>query len=216
MTRFTKTPLYKNKNKTMISEKDAFLLGRKTTIDLKEINAREYLASKYPQEALKNKLWRIVWIVGLCVYLATLFLNYGVNQADAYEPKITYWKLTSNSTMQPPFKIYHQLKDECYAQDVRDKEHCIRYGLSVAFAESSWKNYTTPFGLKSADKSYRKWVSSYNKYWYTATNAHFFYWDWGEYGRSHYCTEEHSSGSTYGCPNWNKNAQRVIDDLKFN
>ena len=45
---------------------------------------------------------------------------------NAQEPKITYEKLIANSTVAPPFKIYHQLKDECYAQNARDKWHCIK------------------------------------------------------------------------------------------
>lgn len=149
------------------------------------------------------------------LFLASINIFFVVVAFWNYEPKITYEGLIENSSMKPPFKIYHQLKDECYAQDVRDKEHCIRYWLAVAYAESSWKYYNTPFGLQSAEKWYKKWVRSYNKYWYTATNAHFFYGDWGQYGRSHYCTSEESSGSNYGCPNGRRNAQRVIDSINF-
>ena len=83
--------------------------------------------------------------------------------------------MIANSTMKPPFTIYSRLKDECYAQNVRDKEHCIKTGLAIAYAECSWKDYNTPFGLQSAEKGYKKWVRSYNKYWYKSENAFFFY-----------------------------------------
>lgn len=156
----------------------------------------------------KNRIldYLFLWVLNL-ILVSVAFWH--------HESKITYEGVINNSDMKPPFTIYSRLKDECYAQEARDKEHCIRYGLAVAYAESSWKDYNTPFGLQSYEKGYDKWVRSYNKYWYTATDAYFFYWDWGEYGRSHYCTSEESSWSAYGCPNGRKNAQRVINSLNF-
>jgi len=131
------------------------------------------------------------------------------------EPKITYEKMIANSSMKPPFTIYSRLKDECYAQEARDKEHCIRTGLAIAYAECTWKDYNTPFGLQSTEKGYKKWVRSYNKYWYKSKDAFFFYGDWGKYGASHYCTSEESSWSSKWCPNGRLNMQRVLNSINF-
>ena len=86
------------------------------------------------------------------------------------DTSITYDKILTHSTMTPPASIYVGLKKECYAQDVRDKWHCIKTGLAIAYAEATWRDDVTPFGLQSADKSYRKWVSSYNRYWINAND----------------------------------------------
>ena len=160
---------------------------------------------------MKNK---VMIILGLMMLF--IFSPMETNASWDQDTSITYDKILIHSTMTPPAAIYVWLKKECYEQNVRDKWHCIKTGLAIAYAEASWKDSVTPFGLQSHDKSYRKWVSSYNKYWYKSTNAFFFYGDWGQYGKSHYCTSEESSGSAYGCPNWRKNMQRVLDDLKIN
>lgn len=60
--------------------------------------------------------------------------------------------MLAKSSVEPPFWIYSQLKDECYLQEVLDKKHCIKTGLAIAYAESSWKDTKTPFGLQSRDK----------------------------------------------------------------
>jgi len=135
--------------------------------------------------------------------------------SDVRASGITYEGMIKNSSVEPPFEIYSKLKDECFAQDVEDKEHCIKTGLAIAYAECTWKDYETPFGLQSKDKSYKKWVSSYKKFWYTARDGHFFYGDWGEYGKSRYCTSEESSWSSKGCPNWRRNFNSVYYNINF-
>ena len=179
------------------------------------------------QRIIKNKkkwTWLYILLV-LYVWIAIVLLPRDetprihdismVSSAFASEDSITYKGLLEKSSVQPPFTIYSKLKDECYAQNAIDKKHCIKTGLSVAYAESSWKDYQTPFWLQSRDKGYSKWVSSYVKYWYTSTNWHFFYGDYGELGRSHYCTSEESSGSSYGCPNGRKNFDATFNSLSF-
>ena len=148
-------------------------------------------------------------LILLIAFIALMLFN----SAEAYDPNITYEKMIANSTVAPPFIIYSRLKDECYAQDVLDKWHCIKTGLAIAYAECSFKDYNTPFGLQSKDKSYKKWVSSFKKYWYKSKDAYFFYWDWGELGASHYCVSEESSWSDYGCPNGRKNMQSILNQL---
>ncbi len=126
-------------------------------------------------------------------------------EVKSYDNKqITYNSIQSTKGI-IPYGLYEGLEKECRVQNVRDNFHCIKTGLSIAFAESSWKNTTTPFGLQSYEKWFRKWVSSYNEFWYKAKDWFFFYGDWGKYGKSHYCTDEESSGSKKGCPNGRKN-----------
>ena len=118
--------------------------------------------------------------------------------------QVTYNSIQSTKGI-IPYGLYEGLERECRVQKVRNNFHCIKTGLSIAFAESSWKNTTTPFGLQSYEKWFRKWVSSYNNHWYKAQDWFFFYWDLGKLGMSHYCTDEESSGSKKGCPNGRKN-----------
>lgn len=200
----------------MYTKTQAKKLWRKETVDLRKQKSQEYLDSQ--KGCISKCLWiagKYLAIMGIVWFLIVFFFGWGVlaPNSEAYEGKITYEKLLENSTMSPPFRIYHQLKDECYSQNVRDKWHCIETWLAIAYAESSWRDNHTPFGLQSKEKWYKKWVRSYNKYWYKSKDAFFFYWDWGQYGRSHYCTDEHSSWSTKGCPNGRKNAQIVLDSL---
>jgi hypothetical protein len=63
-------------------------------------------------------------------------------------------------------------------------------------------------GVKSGKTSYKSyedgmdaWVAIYNKYWYKAQSASFFYSPNGKLPPSRYCTSEHSSNSSVGCPN---------------
>lgn len=129
--------------------------------------------------------------------------------------KISYDMIKNETGVNIPYKLFEGLRNECSVQNAKNQFHCIKTGLSIAYAESSWKDLYTPFGLQSKDKSVKKWVKSYNKYWYTAKNGFFFYGDWGQYGRSHYCTDEESSGSKKGCPNGRKNFNKVYYSLSL-
>ena len=150
-------------------------------------------------------------LILLIAFIALMLFN----TAEASQPKITYEKMIANSTVAPPFIIYSRLKDECYAQDVPNKEQCIRIWLAIAKAECSWKDTWTPFWLQSEDKSYKKWVSSFKKYWYKANHMSFFYWANGKAWPSHYCLSEYSSNTEGWCPNWAISSQIVYESLHF-
>lgn len=212
----------------ILSKKQAKKLKMPMTIDLKKQAAEEYLyLQKNTMEKIIHnnrsilKMISIVWII-LYIFI---ILSWGVNifpKAHAssnlawnQDTSITYDKLVTHSGMKPPREIYLGLKKECYEQGARDKLHCIKTGLSIAWAECSWKDYKTPFGLQSAEKWYKKWVRSYNLYWYKSQWGFFFYWDWGQLGRSHYCTSEESSWSSLGCPNWRKNFNQAWNSLRI-
>ena len=198
----------------IFTKKQAKKLGYSMTIDLREMNAREYLEKKHPLLKFQNtflKYFGIVWLIWFVIICA---FGWGIFQVEASE-KITYQGMLDNSSVEPPFWIYSQLKDECYKQEAKDKKHCIKTGLAIAYAESSWKDTKTPFGLQSKDKSYAKWVSSYKKYWHTAKHMSFFYGSNGKEGKSHYCLSEDSSGTDGWCPNWLKNSQVVYESIWF-
>lgn len=63
--------------------------------------------------------------------------------------------------------------------------------------------YTSP------EAAFDDWLIRYNKYWYTHNWGVFFYGWKGFLGRSGFCTEEHSSNSKVGCPNW----ARIFDSI---
>lgn len=102
--------------------------------------------------------------------------------------------------------------------------NCIIAGASILKAESNlWKkcngyNCFWMWGGSHKYSSYEKWVEDfvkrYNKYWYKAKSASFFYPSkWGV-SPSRYCTSEHSSNSSKGCPNWLRTAQQIWDKLE--
>lgn len=101
--------------------------------------------------------------------------------------------------------------------------NCIIAGASILKAESNlWKkcngyNCFWMWGGSHKYSSYEKWVEDfvkrYNKYWYKAKSASFFYPSkWGV-SPSRYCTSEHSSNSSKWCPNWQRHAQYMWDKL---
>lgn len=198
----------------ILTQKQSKKLGYPMTIDLKEINAREYLEKKHPFMKFQNTFLKYFWITGLIWFLIVCAFGWSIFEAEASE-RITYQGMLDNSSVEPPFSIYSQLKDECYKQEAKDKKHCIKTGLSIAYAESSWKDTKTPFALQSKDKSYAKWVSSYNKYWYKATHMSFFYGSNGKAGKSHYCLSEDSSWTDGWCPNGLKNSQSIFESISF-
>ncbi len=202
---------YKNMKNPIdqLSIRDLYELSNDKSIN----NAwRSFLTEKFRERLFRNlKIWVIVSV--LLISLICIVIGY---KANADEPRITYDNLNIEGMEKPPFKLYSRLKDECYAQDVEDKEHCIRVGLSIAFAESSWKDNHTPFWLQSKDKSFKKWVSSYKKYWYKWNEwGHFYWYSSDKPAPTRYCMSEESSNSNGFCPNGRKNFNKVFYNLTF-
>lgn len=111
------------------------------------------------------------------------------------------------------------LVNEC-KWTAKDPIHCIKVWASIAWAESTGgKVWNNPFGYRN--KSYKNeqeavsaWIKSYNRYWFTATNAHFFYPTDQKYpAPSRFCTDESWSGNA--CPRWNKNFTTMWNKLTF-
>lgn len=107
--------------------------------------------------------------------------------------------------------LVNELRDAC--QTATDPQHCFGVWLSISNAESNMckaKSSHWCFGLVWAkDKSAYRWVKSYNKYRYKATNWFYFYGDRWQLWKSRYCTSEDSSWSKVGCPAWRKNFDSI-------
>lgn len=128
----------------------------------------------------------IILVIAIKVSANETPLDYGIRMSGKPEISQEIWK-------------------EC--ETATNQTHCFGVAMSIAKAESYWSygdhGY---FGMMSSnDKSTKRWVVSYNRYWYKATNWHFFYWEDGKLWKSQYCHSEESSGTAVGCPNGRKN-----------
>lgn len=93
-------------------------------------------------------------------------------------------------------------------------EHCILVWLTLMYNEAGNQQNSKAcvdrnncFGIQSGKKTYssldegmENFVQTYNKYWYKADSAWFFYSKAWKVSPSRYCTSEDSSGSSVGCP----------------
>ena len=95
-----------------------------------------------------------------------------------------------------------------------DPRHCILVWLTLMYNEAGNKQNSKAcvdrnncFGIESGRKSYssldegmENWVHKYNRYWYKAESAWFFYSSAWKVSPSRYCTSEDSSWSSVWCP----------------
>lgn len=121
-------------------------------------------------------------------------------------------------------ELSHEIVYVC-AKNTKDPVHCITYLSAVTKSESSWwwncKNYNCVWmfdwwiSFKSYNDMAIDWVTRYNKYWYKANNAEFFYGSWPKNpAKSRYCMSEDSSWAKGWCPNWRATAESVILKIK--
>lgn len=131
-----------------------------------------------------------------------------------------------SSSIRTPTEIYDQVKHLWYREDPTialistckgaslRPDHCILVWLTLMYNEA-WNQQNSKacvdrnncFGIQSWKKSYssldegmENWVQKYNKYWYKADSAWFFYSKAWKVSPSRYCTSEDSSGSSMWCP----------------
>lgn len=149
----------------------------------------------------------IMWIV-------TIVLCLSFKPAEAQWIKISYEKIKVWWMKKPPKEIYISLKEACIFHKAKNLKHCIKTWLSISYAESTWKDKKTGFGLQSKDKTAHRWAKSYVKYWYNAIDGDFFYGNWYS-PKSHYCMSEGSSWTKGWCPNWRKNFNKIYYNLNF-
>lgn len=165
---------------------------------------------------------KVILLFLLAIYLFFYWLFYfytGHNltvNAD-YKPIITkskIYKIYLKWKAQPKKEFVKILTSECKKQKARNIKHCIKVWISINYAESSFKSFD--LGLQSKDKSIKRGVKQYNKYWYKAKDWFFFYGDKNKVWKSNYCTSEESSWSKKWCPNGRKNFDRIYFNINFN
>ena len=121
-----------------------------------------------------------------------------------------------------PKDIATSLITHCKAT-AKDPVHCIKIGASILGAESSlgnrcYKNncfwiLAWKISYDNKDVGVKEWVSKYNKWWYKQKNPDWFYSTRWNLPITRYCTSEESSWTKVGCPNGNKNAWKVWNQL---
>lgn len=143
-------------------------------------------------------------------WLAIMFSLVSVSSAMT---PIEFWKsVWANEN------LVNELRDAC--QIAKDPTHCFGVWLSISNAESNMckaKSSHWCFGMVwSSDKSAYRWVKSYNKYRYKATNWFYFYGDRWTLSKSRYCTSEDSSWSKVWCPNGKRHFDTIYNDYYKN
>lgn len=120
------------------------------------------------------------------------------------------WVIKLGYREDPTRAIFAVCKD-----NAQDPVHCLTVALTLMLNESGAGQKSVActkrhncLGVKSGKTSYKTyedgmnaWVAIYNKYWYKAQSASFFYSPKWKLPPSRYCTSEHSSNSSVGCPN---------------
>lgn len=104
-----------------------------------------------------------------------------------------------------------------------DPRHCIIVASSILKSESNlWKkcngyNCFWMWGGRLKYKTYEEWVEDfvkrYNKHWYKAKSASYFYPPKWWVSHSRYCTSESSSNSPIWCPNWLRHSSEIWNKL---
>lgn len=125
--------------------------------------------------------------------------------------KLTYlWFSKENAYIVIDWCKYAELKNRKV-----NARRCIYMATSIAYAESTLcqnalKNNCWWFRnqqYKTVKQAFSRRLKSYWKYWYKHTNPVQFI------TKSKYCTDEVSSWSSDGCPNWIINSTRIFNKL---
>lgn len=141
----------------------------------------------------------------------------------------TIWD-TNTWNVRTPKQIFEQVKHlwfreaptvsiiwACKASS-RDPRHCILVGLTLMYNEAgnkqnskacttrnncfwvnSWKKV-----YSSLDEWMENWVQRYNRYWYKADNAKYFYPDLWKVAPTNYCSDEKQHYPNIWCPDGQK------------
>ena len=171
--------------------------------------------SKAPIRQIKENLPKPIW---------KIIPKASASEKEPLQNTVTVKNVEKN--IRTPFEIYEQVKhlgyreeptialiSTCKGASLRP-DHCILIGLVLMYNEA-WNQQNSKacidrkncFGIQSWKKSYssldegmENWVQKYNKYWYKADSASYFYSKAWKVSPSRYCTSEDSSGSNIGCP----------------
>lgn len=135
---------------------------------------------------------------------------------------------TGISSVRTPKQIYEQVKHLWYREaptislistckaSSQHVQKCILVWLVLMYNEAGNQQKSKAciernncFGIQSWKKVYssldewmENWVQKFNRYWYKAESASFFYSSAWKVSPSRYCTSEDSSKSSIWCPHW--------------
>ena len=188
-------------------------------LNLRYAVAKDYLDSIDTQtlnKGLKNKIINLCvfvpfyfWIFIILFILMGLVVSYIMsNNVNASDEK--YYYIETIATPLPAFI-------SCKEHKAKNTNHCLKTGLAIAYAESTWQVKNNYFWLTSKDKSINSWTSRYVKYWYPAKNWGRFYWyNENRPAETRYCVSEESSWSVGWCKNWRKNFDYIFFNKELN
>lgn len=137
---------------------------------------------------------------------------------------------TKETSFRTPKQIYEQVKHLGYREaptvsiiwackaHSRDIQKCILVWLTLMYNEAGNKQNSKAciernncFGInswktvfKSYDEASERWVNTFNKWWYKADSAKYFYPDLWKVAPTKYCTDEKQHYPNIGCPDWQK------------
>jgi len=170
---------------------------------------------------MANFLINLIVAIAVTISVCGMYL-----EANASEE----WNKWTEAKYQNLLKIWFEptfaknIIKECKST-AKDPIRCIKIWASISGAESSWwyncfKNNCMGMGgrkisYKTKKEWVKDWVRRYNKYWYKQKNPNGFYPLKGKKSPTRYCTSEHSSRSKVWCPNGNKNAWAIWNQINF-
>lgn len=139
-------------------------------------------------------------------------------------------KISTTGHIRTPKQIYEQVKHLGYREaptvsiiwackaSSRDVQKCILVWLTLMYNEAGNKQNSKAciernncFGInswktvfKSYDEASERWVNTFNKWWYKADSAKYFYPDLWKVAPTKYCTDEKQHYPNIWCPDWQK------------
>lgn len=158
-------------------------------------------------------------------FLLSLALFCGVTvsvlTADAgnWWTKATYEKLDKMQKIGFEKKLATYVINGC-KRTARDPNKCVVTASMIAKAESNAGQdayMNNVWGInegktyKTKEANFDRWLKSYNKYWYKSPLPEHYYPPKGQVSKTRYCTDEHSSKSAIGCPNWLRIATQTFN-----
>ena len=192
--------------------------------DKKQTNTWSVTVQKPEEDWKENSKEPIRQIENLPKPIWKIIPKASASEKEPLQNTVTVKNVEKN--IRTPFEIYEQVKhlgyreeptialiSTCKGASLRP-DHCILIGLVLMYNEA-WNQQNSKacidrkncFGIQSWKKSYssldegmENWVQKYNKYWYKADSASYFYSKAWKVSPSRYCTSEDSSGSNIGCP----------------
>jgi len=192
--------------------------------DKKQTNTWSITVQKPEEDRAEDSQEPVRQIENLPKIIWKIIPKASASEKEPLQNTVTVKNVEKN--IRTPFEIYEQVKhlgyreeptialiSTCKGASLRP-DHCILIGLVLMYNEA-WNQQNSKacidrkncFGIQSWKKSYssldegmENWVQKYNKYWYKADSASYFYSKAWKVSPSRYCTSEDSSGSNIGCP----------------